>query len=146
MRDTIDFPENSESKEEYGQMHTSCACAGFPSPADDYMEGALDLNRLLVHNAPATFFMRVKGDSMTGAGIHTDDILVVDRSVEPSHNAVVVAVLNGALTVKRLWKKDNRVALVPENPHYRAVEVTHNENFEVWGVATSVIHSLRKPL
>ncbi|MEZ0575404.1 LexA family protein [Halodesulfovibrio aestuarii] len=143
MRRKTVFPENTASTDGNGQMHTSCVHAGFPSPADDYLDGALDLNRLLVHNAPATFFLRVKGDSMTGAGIHTDDILVVDRSVSPSHNSVVVAMLNGTLTVKRLWKKDGRVGLIPDNPGYKAVEVTHNESFEVWGVATSVIHSLR---
>ncbi|SIO13765.1 LexA family protein [Halodesulfovibrio marinisediminis] len=144
MRRRTDYPENSTRADGYGQMHTSCAHAGFPSPADDYLEGALDLNKLLVHNAPATFFLRVKGDSMTGAGIHTDDILVVDRSVSPTHNSIVVAVLNGALTVKRLWQKNGRVALMPDNPRYKPIEVTHNESFEVWGVATSVIHSLRK--
>ncbi|OBQ46504.1 LexA family protein [Halodesulfovibrio spirochaetisodalis] len=144
MRKKTEFPENSASSEGYGQMHTSCVCAGFPSPADDYLEGALDLNRLLVRNAPATFFLRVKGDSMTGAGIYTDDILVVDRSVAPSHDAIVVAVLNGALTVKRLWQKNGQIALMPDNPQYRPIEVTHNESFEVWGVATSVIHSLGK--
>lgn len=144
MRRKTDFPENSVGADEYGQMHTSCAHAGFPSPADDYLDGALDLNKLLVNNAPATFFLRVKGDSMTGAGIHSNDILVVDRSVSASHNSIVVAVLNGALTVKRLWQRNGRVALMPENPQYRPVEVTHNEEFEVWGVATSVIHSLRK--
>lgn len=143
MRRKTDFPENSASADGNGQTHTSCAHVGFPSPADDYLEGALDLNRLLVHNAPATFFLRVQGDSMTGAGIHTDDILVVDRSVSPSHNSVVVAMLNGALTVKRLWQKKGRVALMPDNPQYKPIEVTHNESFEVWGVATSVIHSLR---
>ncbi|WP_290923331.1 translesion error-prone DNA polymerase V autoproteolytic subunit [Halodesulfovibrio sp.] len=144
MRRKTDFPENSATPEGYGQMHTSCAHAGFPSPADDYLDGALDLNKLLVNNAPATFFLRVKGDSMTGAGIHSNDILVVDRSVSASHNSIVVAVLNGALTVKRLWQRNGRVALMPDNPQYKPVEVTHNEEFEVWGVATSVIHSLRK--
>jgi len=144
MRRKTDFPENSASADEYGQMHTSCAHAGFPSPADDYLDGALDLNKLLVNNAPATFFLRVKGDSMLGAGIHSDDILVVDRSVSASHNSIVVAILNGALTVKRLWQRNGRTALIPDNPQYKAVEVTHNEDFEVWGVATSVIHSLRK--
>lgn len=144
MRRKVDFPENSVDADGYGQMHTSCAHAGFPSPADDYLDGALDLNKLLVNNAPATFFLRVKGDSMTGAGIHSNDILVVDRSVSASHNSIVVAVLDGALTVKRLWQRNGRVALMPDNPQYKPVEVTHNEGFEVWGVATSVIHSLRK--
>lgn len=124
-------------------MQDSCVCAGFPSPADDYIEGALDLNKLLVHNAPATFFLRVKGDSMTGAGIHSGDILVVDRSVAPKHNSIIVAVLNGSLMVRRLWKKENCTALMPENPACHPVDVTYMEEFEVWGVATSVIHSLK---
>ncbi|MCG8532662.1 MAG: S24 family peptidase [Desulfovibrionales bacterium] len=137
------FSENSATEEGLGQMHTAAVCAGFPSPADDYLEGALDLNRLLVKNAPATFFLRVKGDSMTGAGIHMDDILVVDRSVAPAHNSIVVAVFNGALTVKRLWKKNGQLFLMPDNPTYRPIDVTYMEDFQVWGVATSVIHSLR---
>lgn len=144
MKRTTDFPENSVNSDGGNPRQTSCAHVGFPSPADDYLEGALDLNKLLVNNPPATFFLRIKGDSMTGAGIYTDDLLVVDRSVSPTHNSIVVAVLNGSLTVKRLWQKNGRVALMPDNPEYKPVEVTHNENFEVWGVATSVIHSLRK--
>ena len=140
------FPDNSATDEGYGQMHTSAVCAGFPSPADDYLDGALDLNKLLVRNAPATFFLRVKGDSMTGAGIHTNDILIVDRSVTPKHSNIIVAVLNGALTVKRLWKKNRQIFLMPDNPDYRPIDVTHMEDFQVWGVATSVIHSLGKKL
>lgn len=143
MKQQTEFSENIAVQEGAGDMHASCVCAGFPSPADDYVEEALDLNRLLVHNAPATFFLRVKGDSMKGAGIHTDDILVVDRSVTPKHNSIIVAVLNGTLTVKRLWKKGNRIVLLAENPAHRPVDVTCMEEFEVWGVATSVIHSLR---
>ena len=143
MKKQTGFPENIAAPEGGGDMHASCVCAGFPSPADDYVEGALDLNRLLVHNAPATFFLRVKGGSMTGAGIYTDDILVVDRSVTPKHNSIIVAVVNGALTVKRLWKKGSRIMLLSENPAYQPVDVTYMEEFEVWGVATSVIHSLK---
>lgn len=143
MKQQTEFSKNRTAAEGGGQMQTSCVCAGFPSPADDYVEEALDLNRLLVHNAPATFFLRVKGDSMTGTGIYTDDILVVDRSVTPKHNSIVVAVVSGGLTVKRLWKKGGRIVLLSENPAYQPVDVTDVEEFEVWGVATSVIHSLK---
>ena len=116
--------------------------AGFPSPAEDYIEGRLDLNKHLVKHPAATFFVRVAGDSMTGAGIHPGDILVVDRSLEPRDASVVIAVLDGELTVKRLSRRDGRLYLLPDNSLYRPLEVLEEMEFEVWGVVTSVIHSL----
>lgn len=116
--------------------------AGFPSPADDYIERRLDLNEHLVRNPPATFFVRAQGDSMLGAGIHDGDILVVDRSIPPVHNKVVIAAVHGELTVKRLWMRDGMTVLRPENPAYPPLDMTGVEQFEVWGVVTSVIHSL----
>lgn len=116
--------------------------AGFPSPADDYIEGRLDLNDLMVKHPAATFFVRVAGDSMIGAGIHHGDILVVDRSLEPASGKVVIAVLNGELTVKRLCKNGGSVRLVAENPDYPALELTEESGCEIWGVATYVIHAL----
>lgn len=117
--------------------------AGFPSPADDYVEGTLDLNRHLIRNPPATFFLRVQGDSMLGAGIHPGDLLVVDRSIEPKHGAVVIAVLDGELTVKRLWQPSpERVELRAENPAFPPIVIKEFQQFELWGVVTSVIHPL----
>ena len=116
--------------------------AGFPSPADDYLEGKLDLNRHLIKHPAATFFVRVTGDSMIGAGIHSGDLLVVDRSLEPADKHVVVAVLDGELTVKRLFKQHGIVRLLPENLHYQPIEITPQQTIEIWGVVTSVIHAL----
>jgi DNA polymerase V len=117
--------------------------AGFPSPADDYVEGALDLNRHLIRNPPATFFLRVQGDSMLGAGIHPGDLLVVDRSIEPKHGSVVIAVLDGELTVKRLWRPSpERVELRAENPAFPPIVIQEFQQFELWGVVTNVIHPL----
>jgi DNA polymerase V len=116
--------------------------AGFPSPADDYIEGKLDLNRHLIKHPAATFFVRVTGDSMIGAGIHSGDLLVVDRSLEAADRHVVVAVLDGELTVKRLFKQQGVLRLLPENLHYQPIEISGQHTFEIWGVVTSVIHSL----
>ena len=116
--------------------------AGFPSPADDYLEGKLDLTRHLIKHPAATFFVRVTGDSMIGAGIHSGDLLVVDRSLEPADKHVVVAVLDGELTVKRLFKQNGVLRLLPENQNYQPIEITAQQTIEIWGVVTSVIHAL----
>ncbi len=116
--------------------------AGFPSPADDYLDQKLDLNEYLIKNPAATFFVRVAGDSMTGASINDNDILVVDRSLEPSSNNIVIAVVNGELMVKRLIKKRNSCLLSAENPAYPPLTINEEIPLEIWGVATCVIHSL----
>ncbi len=103
------------------------------------MDARLDLNERLVRHPAATFFVRVEGDSMIGAGIHSGDILVVDRSMEPTDRSIVVAVLNGELTVKRLWRKNGRVRLEPENPDYPVIEIAEGEELIIWGVVTSAI-------
>jgi DNA polymerase V len=114
--------------------------AGFPSVADDYLDKKLDLNEYLIKHPSATFFVRVKGDSMTGAGINSGDILVVDRSLEAKNRSIIVAVVSGEFTVKRLIKKGDSCQLVAENANYQAIEVTPAMDFEVWGCVTSVIH------
>jgi DNA polymerase V len=116
--------------------------AGFPSPAEDYIEGRLDLNKHLIKHPAATFFVRVAGDSMIGSGIHPDDILVVDRALEPQDGNVIIAVLDGELTVKRISQRGARLYLVPDNCLYQPLEILAEMEFEVWGVVTSVIHSL----
>ena len=116
--------------------------AGWPSPAEDYTEGTLDLHKYLVKNNPATFFVRAAGDSMLGAGIHDGDLLVVDRSVEPTPGKVVIAALEGELTVKRLVKRGRHVLLAPENPAFTEIDVTGKEDAHIWGVVTYVIHDL----
>jgi DNA polymerase V len=116
--------------------------AGFPSPADDYLEGTLDLNQHLIKHEAATFFVKVKGDSMIGAGIHSGDLLIVDRALEPTDNSVVIAVVNGELTVKRLCKRNGHLMLVPDNGNYQPLHITECTDFEVWGVVTHVIHAV----
>ena len=116
--------------------------AGFPSPAEDYLDKKLDLNELLIRHPSATFFVRVAGESMIQAGIHSGDILIVDRAQEPRSESVVVAVIDGELTVKRIKKRGGRIFLLPENPDFPVMEILGGMNFEVWGVVTYVIHSL----
>ena len=114
--------------------------AGFPSPADDFVDTKLDLNDHLVHHPAATFFLRVSGDSMKGAGIFDGDLLIVDRSIERFNKAVIIAVLNGEMMVKRIIFRGKSVILAPENPEYKPVEVTEDMDFSVWGVVTAVVH------
>ena len=121
-------------------MFTEQVAAGFPSPADDYLEGNLDLNKYLIQHPIATYFVRVTGDSMIGAGIHSGDILIVDRSLEPVNRRVVIAIVDGELTVKRLIRKNGTVMLMPENDAYKPIVIKDETDLEVWGVVTSVIH------
>uniref|UniRef100_UPI0040579190 LexA family protein n=1 Tax=Candidatus Electrothrix sp. TaxID=2170559 RepID=UPI0040579190 len=114
--------------------------AGFPSPAEDYTDGSLDLNQLLIKNQAATFFVRVDGESMTGAGIQHDDILVVDRSRQAKHNDIVIAVVDNELTVKRLVLNKGTARLIAENPAYPSIDINKHEGCQIWGVVTSVIH------
>ena len=123
-------------------LFLSGVSAGFPSPADDYLDRRLDLNEHLIKNPAATFFVKVAGDSMTGAGINDDDMLIVDRSLEPASGNIVIAVINGELAVKRLLKKNGNCQLVAENQHYPPLEINEDTPLEIWGVVTYAIHSL----
>lgn len=114
--------------------------AGFPSPAEDYLDKTLDLNELMISHPAATFFVRVSGDSMKNAGISSGDILVVDRSLEPIDNKIVIAVVGSEFTVKRLKIREGKISLVPENPLYPILEMKKGSDFQVWGVVTYVIH------
>ena len=117
--------------------------AGFPSPADDYVEKTLDLNDLLIQKPAATFFVRAEGESMLGAGIHPNDLLIVDRSIKPVLGKVVICALNGELTVKRIKQiEPNRLILGAENPLYPDIEVKLDMDLVIWGVVTQVIHPL----
>ena len=116
--------------------------AGFPSPADDFMEGKLDLNEYLIKRPAATFLVRATGDSMIGASIHEGDLLVVDRSIEPADGKIVIAAIDGQLTVKRLSIKKNKKWLMPENPNYPPIEIDAENGAFIWGVVTNVIHSV----
>ena len=117
--------------------------AGFPSPADDFVEKSLDLNELLIEHPAATFFVRVQGTSMKDAHIHDGDVLIVDKSKEAVSGSIVVAVLNGEFTVKRIQMQGEAVLLVPENKKFAPIAVTREMDFQVWGVVTYVIHKIR---
>ena len=123
-------------------LYSSNVSAGFPSPADEHMEGPLDLNKYLIQNPPATFFVRASGDSMIGAGIYSDDILVVDRSLEPKSGKIVIAAIDGFLTVKRLHKADGKTILKSENIKYPDIELHDENEVIIWGVVTSVLHKV----
>jgi DNA polymerase V len=116
--------------------------AGFPSPADDYMEPGIDLNRELIRNPGATFFGRVKGVSMKDAGIDEGDVLVIDRSLEPSNGAVAVCFLDGEFTVKRLSVTSEGLFLLPANNDYHPIPITAENDFIVWGIVTWVIKKM----
>ena len=116
--------------------------AGSPAATDDYIEGMLDLADHLIKDPSTTFFVRVTGYSMINAGIHPDDILVVDRALEPRHGKIVIAAVDGELTVKRLYQKSGDVKLLPENDDFSAIELSPEETLHIWGVVTNVIHTV----
>ncbi|RUS95847.1 umuD protein [Chroococcidiopsis cubana SAG 39.79] len=124
-------------------LHLVLVVAGFPSPADDYIEAKLDLNEHLIRRPAATFFVRASGDSMQGVGIYSGDLLVVDRSLEPKDNDIIIAVVNGELTVKRLHRKGKKLLLVAANESYPSLEIDEYVEFQIWGVVTSAIRKLR---
>jgi len=115
--------------------------AGFPSPASDYEEHELNIHDLVVTHPTSSYFMRVSGDSMTGACIYHDDIIVIDRAITAAHNRIVVARIGEEFTLKRLQIMQHRkIFLKPENSKYTSIEVTSRDDFEVWGVVTWVLH------
>ena len=123
-------------------LFTESVAAGFPSPATDYCESRLDLNELCIKHPAATYFVRAQGDSMIGAGIYPGDVLVVDRSLTAKHGDIVIVALNGELTVKKLETKPT-LRLVPMNSQYSPVEIPEETEIEIFGVATTAVHSLR---
>lgn len=123
-------------------LYAEGVSAGLPFHADDSVEKRLDLNELLVKHPTATFFVKVQGESMIGAGIFSGDILLVDRSIEPVDGAIVIAQLNGEFTVKRLKFSGGRPYLLAENPNYKPIQMKEGVEFVVWGVVTSVIHKV----
>lgn len=124
-------------------LYASSVAAGFPSPADDYIEQDIDLHEYLVKNPPATFFVRADGDSMEGAGIFSGDILIVDRSQEAISGDIVIAVLDGELTVKRLHRDKHGISLVAENELYDPIHIPKESEFTLWGIVTFVLHKCR---
>ncbi|MBT9394403.1 translesion error-prone DNA polymerase V autoproteolytic subunit [Hymenobacter sp. NST-14] len=123
-------------------VFSSLVPAGFPSPASEEMAELFDMNRLLFRHPDATYLVRVSGESMSGAEIHTGDLLAVDKHLEADHNMIVVAVIEGECTVKRLVREGNTWWLKPENPAYQPFEITEPESLRIWGVVTHVVHEL----
>jgi DNA polymerase V len=117
--------------------------AGFPSPADDHLERGIDLNEELIRNPAATFLVRVKGESMRDAGIHTGDTLIVDKSVTPVDRQIVVAMIDGEFTVKRFRKVNGSVFLEAANDSFSPIEVGENQELTIWGAVTYIIHQAR---
>lgn len=117
--------------------------AGFPSPALDAIQKKLDLNEYVIEHPAATFFVRVQGDSMQDADIHTGDILVVDKALEAKHRDIVLAVVDGEFTVKRFCKTSEGVFLQPENNEYKSIKITEEMDFQVWGVVRAVVKKFK---
>jgi DNA polymerase V len=116
--------------------------AGFPSPADDYVEKRIDLNEELIQHREATFFLRVKGQSMVDAGIDDGDELIVDRAIKPEHGRIVIAAVDGELTVKRFFQREGVVKLIAENSEYADIELKDGQEMLIWGVVTKIIKSV----
>ncbi len=125
-------------------IENTSVAAGFPSPAETYSETPLDLNRLLISKPHATFYVRVRGDSMVDVGIYNNDLLIVDRStLEPKNGQIIVASVNGEFTLKRFIKTTDGVYLKAENPKYPPIYIDDSVDFQVWGIATYTIHTLK---
>lgn len=124
-------------------LYTNSISAGFPSPAEDFIDKKLDLNEYLIKNPLTTFFVKVSGNSMINAGIYDGDILIVDKSIDASNNKIIIGVINGEFTVKRISKKNNKLFLLPANDNYDPIEVTEQMDFKIWGVVVHSIHKLK---
>jgi DNA polymerase V len=124
-------------------LYLSRISAGNPTHSENNMEKRMDLNDYLIKHPDTTFLLRVSGSSMINAGIYHNDILIVDRSLEPTDGNIVVASINGELTVKRLKRDGDRLYLMPENNKFKPIEINEYTDFRIWGVATNSIHSLK---
>jgi DNA polymerase V len=143
MDEDIFYGAAYKGSKNYSQRDVRTANAtGFTAAADDYMERGIDLNEQLVRNKPATFFMRVKGDSMIGAGIFDGDIVIVDRSIKATSGRVVIATLNGEMLIRRFEKTFNKIRLVPETDKLAPIDVdTSSAEFSIWGTVVYNIHT-----
>lgn len=121
-------------------FYSTGASCGFPSPADDFAENSLDLNEYLIDHPASTFFVRAKGNSMIEAGIFDGDLLIIDKSLDPKNNSIVLACIEGEFLIKKFVKKDSKVFLEACNPEYKNMDVTMNEGFSVEGIVIATIH------
>ena len=120
--------------------------AGFPSPADDYLDIGIDLNEQLIRNPESTFFLRVSGHSMTNAGINDGDLVIIDRSIDPTPAHIVVAIVEGNFTLKRLTLRDEKLYLEAANSDYSPIDITLYQDVQIWGVAIYSIHNLKSSI
>ena len=143
MNGEVFFGAAYNRSKQFTQQEVKTANAtGFTAAADDYMERGIDLNEQLIQNKPATFFMRVNGDAMIGAGIHDGDVVIVDRSVKAANGRVIIAALNGEMLIRRLEKNFNKIRLIPETTQLAPIDVdVSGAEFAIWGVVTYVIHA-----
>ena len=123
-------------------LYLNSVCAGFPSPASDYLEGEIDLNRYLIKNPLATFIVKSQGNCMLQAGIHSGDLLIVDRSIKPKNNSIAIASIDGDLTVKRIKISEKKFLLSSDNKDYGNVKINNESDIFIWGIVTKVIHNV----
>ena len=123
-------------------LYSNSVCAGFPSPASDYLEGEIDLNRYLIKNPLATFIVKSQGNCMLQAGIHSGDLLIVDRSIKPKNNSIAIASIDGDLTVKRIKISEKKFLLSSDNKDYGNVKINNESDIFIWGIVTKVIHNV----
>jgi len=136
--------EKTERKKVLIPLYLTPVHAGFPSPADDYVESRLDLNDYLIDKPAATYFLKVNGNSMIDLSINDGDLLIVDRSLEPKNNNVVVASLDGDFTVKIFQKRAKQIRLIPANKMFKPINVEEGADFAIWGTVKHVIHTFQK--
>ena len=142
-RDILTFHKPDTSSRQELPVAGGDVKAGFPSPADDFIDSPLDLNREFVHNPSATFFVRVSGDSMAGDGIDDGDLLIVDKSLAPYDGCIAICFVDGEFTVKRVNMEKSCVWLMPSNPKYKPIRVDAGNDFMVWGIVRHVIKTFR---
>ncbi len=135
---TIDF-YSSSTESDLKLPFAQAISAGFPSPADDFLDTSIDLNKELIKNPNATFYGKVRGDSMRDLGIHDGDLLVIDKSLEPKDGKIAICYIDGEFTVKTIKIEKDCLYLVPANPNYQAIKVTAENQFMVWGIVINVI-------
>jgi DNA polymerase V len=123
-------------------LYLNSVCAGFPSPASDYLEGEIDLNRYLIKNPLATFIVKSQGNCMLQAGIHSGDLLIVDRSIKPKNNSIAITSIDGDLTVKRIKISGKKFLLSSDNKDYGNVKINNESDIFIWGIVTKVIHNV----
>ena len=123
-------------------LYLNSVCAGFPSPAGDYLEGEIDLNKYLIKNPLATFIVKSQGNCMLQAGIHSGDLLIVDRSLKPKNGSIAIVCINGDLTIKRIKISGKKFLLASDNKEYENIKINNESDMFIWGIVTKVIHNV----